>query len=148
MVSASDADVHAWRCWVWQRTGNGDAAYRHVSIADTGARRNGRGTRRDLPQAPVDIRTIARTYQAEQGGARLSLVVRVEGDVIHLERTSREPTVNDLVRSYALEVDASQALSEDAALRRTAEGVLLWERASNVEGIPADWWSLYRRVTP
>lgn len=104
----------------------------------------------ELPQAPMDLSTLAGTYEAEQGGAMLSLVVRVEGDVIHVERTFREPTMDDSVHAYTLRIDAAQALSEtdDAALRRTAEGILLWERASGVEGIPSDWWSHYRRVSP
>lgn len=102
----------------------------------------------DLPEAPLEISTIAGTYEADQGGAMLTLIVRVEGDVIQVQRTFREPTMDERTRGYELTVDASQALSEDAALRRTVEGVLLWERASSVEGIPDDWWSLYRRVTP
>lgn len=105
---------------------------------------------RDLPQTPLELSTIAGSYDAEQGGAMLIVHVRVEGDVIHIERTFREPTMDDSVHAYALRIDAAQALSEtdDAALRRTTDGVLLWERTSGVEGIPSNWWSHYRRVSP
>ena len=100
----------------------------------------------------LDIGTLGGTYQAEQGGSVLALRLRVVGGAIRAERTWREPGEAPRSRSYELrarDVDIDATSGGDAALHRTTEGVLLWERESRADGIPASYWSHYvRRVRP
>ena len=104
----------------------------------------------DLCPRRDELASLTGSYEADQGGALLTLQVTLVGDALHVERTFREPTMDDHVRRYVLQAEASEALTVhgDAALRGTREGVLLWEQDSGVEGIPTGWWSLYRRVRP
>jgi len=86
-------------------------------------------------------------YISEQGGSELSLTVIQKGDQWTIQRIYNEPEVGEEIKIYQTRLDDSALVSAegDFFVRGTADGLLVLELKSGVDGIPADYWIHYLR---
>lgn len=96
----------------------------------------------------LDIEGVGGQYSTEQGGSILTLNVHLNNNLLEAERRYEEPEMDTMTRTYqfsATSEEGAVAEKQDAFLKQTRAGVLLWEKDSGVEGIPDSYWIHYIR---
>ena len=99
--------------------------------------------------APFSLTEVAGEYATEQGGAALTLTVRLQDGSLEIERRFMEPGREILVKRYVLQKSNPQGAAsslEDIFLIQTQNGVLLLEKDSGVESIAATYWICYAPI--
>jgi hypothetical protein len=102
----------------------------------------------EVSPVPFDTSGIEGQYHSEQGGAELSLSIRRTGDGLEVERRFQEPGAEKLTKAYEFRMTSSEGAAspqQDAFLKKTRMGLLLLEKQSGVESIPASYWTHYTR---
>jgi hypothetical protein len=102
----------------------------------------------DVTLVPFPSGDVSGNYSSEQGGSKLSLAVRRQGETLEVERRCEEPEGEPAARLYqfpTINDEGAVSAQQDAFLRQTKEGLLLLEQRSEVESIPATYWVHYIR---
>jgi hypothetical protein len=102
----------------------------------------------DITLVPFSTGDVAGSYISEQGGSKLTLAVRRQGETLEVERRYEEPEAQPAAKLYqfpTMNSEGAVSAQQDAFLRQTKDGLLLLEQRSDVESIPATYWVHYIR---
>jgi hypothetical protein len=95
----------------------------------------------------IKIESLPGEYYAEMGGAEIHLTISFSDNQLSIKRTFIAPGLEPQVKIYGATQSDSQSFSQPNELsgKIVKGGVLLFEAASGVDGIPDTLWIFYSK---